>query len=70
MPRARIAVCEVAPPTSVTKEAKFWSLKAITSDGERSCATTISVSPLLPFGALSVVWSPRPTSSRTTRSTT
>ena len=40
--RATIAVCEVTPPTSVTKPPKWWRLKRIMSAGERSCATTIS----------------------------
>ena len=40
--RATIAVCEVTPPTSVTKPPYLWRLKRIMSAGERSCATTIS----------------------------
>src|SRR3954469_4465194 len=36
------AVCEVTPPTSVTKPPKWWRLNRIMSAGERSCATTIS----------------------------
>ena len=39
MLRARIAVCEVAPPTSVMKAAKRCSLNETVSAGDRSCAT-------------------------------
>ena len=39
--RARIAVWEVRPPRSVMNAATWWSLKRITSAGERSRATKI-----------------------------
>ena len=52
--RATIAVCEVTPPTSVTKPPKWWRLNRIMSAGERSCATTIRFSSSEIAGGLSV----------------
>ncbi|MOA30607.1 hypothetical protein D3C78_1517100 [compost metagenome] len=42
MLRATMAVCEVLPPTAVTKPAKTLLLKCSMSAGDRSCATRIS----------------------------
>ena len=53
MLRPRIAVCDVAPPTSVMNDAKWCSLKAMTSAGDRSCATTIRFSSLMPLRGVS-----------------
>ena len=64
--RATIAVCEVTPPTSVTKPPKWCFLNRIMSAGERSCATTISFSSSDSAGSTSV-WPP--ISAASTRST-
>ena len=64
--RATIAVCEVTPPTSVTKPPKWCFLKRIMSAGERSCATTISFSSSDSAGSASVC---PPISAFSTRST-
>ena len=65
-----MAVCDVAPPTSVMNEAKRCSLKAMVSAGDKSWATTIRLSSfdfLAFFNAARPGW---PSSSLTTRSTT
>jgi len=42
MLRATMAVCEVLPPTSVTKPANTLCLNCSMSAGDRSCATSTS----------------------------
>jgi len=70
MLRDRIAVWEVAPPTSVMNEAKRCSLKVMTSAGDRSWATMIWSSSRIPLADF-IDWRPgRPISSLITRSTT
>jgi hypothetical protein len=64
--RATIAVCEVTPPTSVTKPPNWWRLKRIMSAGDRSCATTIICCSALSAGGVTVC---APVSVFSTRST-
>ena len=64
--RATIAVCEVAPPRSVTKPANWCCLNRIMSAGERSCATRMMSSSCA--GAAGAC--PVPSSAFSTRSTT
>jgi len=65
--RAMIAVCEVAPPTSVVKAAMRCCLNSIMSAGDRSCATRIRLCSLPVGSGMLLGW---PSSALSTRSTT
>ncbi len=56
MLRATMAVCEVRPPTSVTKPANTLCLNSSMSAGDRSCATSTSGTSMLSSASSRSCW--------------